>query len=280
MHSINFGEPSDSTRRFVRFYAHRQSNLGSSVLTHPIPARSGQILDFEFGDDILIRNPVDGSGRKAQRAGLIGVQSYRRVELLIHGQVESFTVFLQPLALNFMFGLPADGIANADHHASDVLGVCMSELYEALGNCCSFQHRILAAEKFFASFHQRAPIVDPLESATNEIVCHQGICRMDALARKTGMSSSTFQRRFRQGVGLSPKVYARIVRFESALQRKVASPSLTWTEVALEYGYYDQMHMIHDFEQLSTETPSGLLYHLENVFQSGPEPADKPYLVL
>jgi AraC-like DNA-binding protein len=280
MHSVYFGKPSDATSRLVRFYVQRQSNLGSSVLTHPIPARSGQILDFEFGDDIQIRNPIDGSHRQAQRLGLIGVQSYRRVELLIRGQVESFTVFLQPLALTFLFGLPADIVANADYHATDVLGRCMSELQEVLGNCGSFKQRVLAAEKFFSGFHSRAPRLDTIESAANKIVQQQGVCRMDTLARETGLSDCTFQRRFRQSVGLSPKVYARIVRFESALQMKAVSPHLTWTEVACECGYYDQMHMIHDFDQLSAETPSGLLYHLTNVYQTAVDPADKTHLVL
>lgn len=280
MHSICFGKPSDATRRFVRFYAQRRSKLGSSVLIHPIPARSAQMLDFEFGDDILVRNVIDGSLQKAEGAALIGVQSCRRVELFIQGQVESFTVFLQPSALNLMFAIPATNIANADYDASGVLGCRIRKLRERLGNCRSFQQRILAAEVFFSDFSLKSTSLDIAEWAASKITRSKGICRMDALAQETGFSSSTFQRRFRQSVGLTPKVYARIVRFESAAQKKVSLPHLTWTEVACDCGYYDQMHMIHDFEQLSAETPSGLLYHLTNVFQPGVDSADGTHLVL
>ncbi len=280
MHSICFGRPSAATRRFVRFYAQRQSQLGSSVLIHPVPARSAQMLNFEFGDNILVRNVRDGSLQKAEGAALIGVQSFRRVELLIQGQVEGFTAFLQPSALNLMFGIPATTIANSDCEASGLLGFRIRELRERLGNCRSFQQRIVAAEEFFSQISSRSASLDAAELVANEIVRLKGVCRMDALAQETGLSSSTFQRRFRQAVGLAPKVYARIVRFESAAQKKASSPHLTWTEVACECGYYDQMHMIHDFEQLSTETPSGLLFHLTTVFQPGLLSADKTHLVL
>ena len=60
------------------------------------------------------------------------------------------------------------------------------------------------------------------------------------------------------------------VRFESALQMKAVSPHLTGTEVACECRYYDQMHMIHDFQQLSAETPSGLLYQLSRLATTMP----------
>jgi AraC-like DNA-binding protein len=179
-----------------------------------------------------------------------------------------------------MFGIPAINVANAEYDASAVLGCRINDLRELLSNSRSFQQRVLAAEVFFSDLSSRAPSLDVIEMAGNKIVQQQGVYRMDALAQETGLSNSTFQRRFRQSVGLPPKVYARIVRFESAVQKKASSPHLTWTEVACECGYYDQMHMIHDFEQLSTETPSGLLGHLANVFESGLHPADKTHLVL
>jgi hypothetical protein len=48
-------------------------------------------------------------------------------------------------------------------------------------------------------------------------------------------------------------------RFEAALKTKAAFPHLSWTMVAHDFGYHDQMHMIHDFQHLSGETPTGIL---------------------
>jgi hypothetical protein len=193
VHAIHFSKPSDATKPFIRFYAHRESNLGSSVLIHPVPARSGQALDFEFGDDIQIHAFGKGSLRSAETPALIGVQSYRRVELLISGQIGSFTVFFQPAALSLLFGLPAVTVTNAEHDARGVLGRCISKLRERLANCSSFQERVREAEEFFVGLSSRAPRFDTVELAANEIVSKQGACRIEALAQQTGLSSRTFQ---------------------------------------------------------------------------------------
>ena len=65
-----------------------------------------------------------------------------------------------------------------------------------------------------------------------------------------------FERRFCELVGVTPKRYARIVRFDAALRAKMAVPKRAWTDIAHEIGYYDQMHMVHDFRRFSGESPT------------------------
>lgn len=72
--------------------------------------------------------------------------------------------------------------------------------------------------------------------------------RISALANDAGLSVRQFERDFLQQVGIRPKLYARIVRFEAALDSKARSFTKSWTNVAHQFGYYDQMHMVHDFE--------------------------------
>ena len=71
-----------------------------------------------------------------------------------------------------------------------------------------------------------------------------------------------FQRVFLERVGVSPKLFSRIVRFEAALKSKTASPHVSWTTVAQECGFHDQMHLIHDFRQFSGEIPTNVLADL------------------
>lgn len=80
MHSIQFSRPSHATKRFVRFYALQQSNLASSVLIYPVPARSEPVLNFQFADEIQIHNLDERVVRLAKTAALIGLQTHRRVE--------------------------------------------------------------------------------------------------------------------------------------------------------------------------------------------------------
>ncbi|MEM7479598.1 MAG: helix-turn-helix domain-containing protein [Acidobacteriota bacterium] len=76
------------------------------------------------------------------------------------------------------------------------------------------------------------------------------------IVRATGFSHRYVTERFRDEIGLSPKAYARLVRFESAFERLQQVDSVHWAEFALDAGYYDQAHLVRDFRQLSGATPT------------------------
>jgi transcriptional regulator GlxA family with amidase domain len=78
------------------------------------------------------------------------------------------------------------------------------------------------------------------------------------LADAAGFGVRQFERRFRHEIGITPKLYARIVRFEAALQRKATTPLMRWTDIAHDLGYHDQMHMVHDFNRLSGDSPTAI----------------------
>jgi transcriptional regulator GlxA family with amidase domain len=78
------------------------------------------------------------------------------------------------------------------------------------------------------------------------------------LARRAGIETRQLERRFRYEIGISPKLYARIVRFEAALRFKAATPAMRWTDIAHALHYHDQMHMVHDFNQLSGDSPNAI----------------------
>ncbi|HEV7689935.1 MAG TPA: helix-turn-helix domain-containing protein [Hyphomonadaceae bacterium] len=94
------------------------------------------------------------------------------------------------------------------------------------------------------------------------------------LAQKAGLGIRQFERRFRDEIGIAPKLYARIVRFETALRRKTAAPATRWTDIAHSLGYHDQMHMVHDFNRLSGDSPTVIGGRLDMFVQ--PEIASGP----
>jgi AraC-like DNA-binding protein len=74
------------------------------------------------------------------------------------------------------------------------------------------------------------------------------------LQAKAGLNSARIAYLFRQQVGVLPKRYARIVRFDRALAM-LSRPGASLSRVALEAGYYDQPHMNAEFRQLAGLTP-------------------------
>jgi AraC-like DNA-binding protein len=78
------------------------------------------------------------------------------------------------------------------------------------------------------------------------------------LAEAAGVSRQHLTRVFRRAIGVSPKRYCRVARFQRGLVYAGAGASVQWAEVAAELGYADQSHMIAEFRELSSLTPETL----------------------
>ncbi|HEX2061195.1 MAG TPA: AraC family transcriptional regulator [Thermoanaerobaculia bacterium] len=86
----------------------------------------------------------------------------------------------------------------------------------------------------------------------------EGETRIDALAREIGISRQHLARQFQHHVGVSPKTFARVMRF----RRLLASRPRDWADAAAAHGYYDQSHLIADFRELAGTTPNA--FHFSN----------------
>jgi AraC-like DNA-binding protein len=82
---------------------------------------------------------------------------------------------------------------------------------------------------------------------------------MAAVSEQIGLSPKRFIQVFRDETGFTPKVFCRIRRFHRALDRMEGLESVEWANVALDCGYFDQAHFIHDFRAFSGINPSSYL---------------------
>jgi AraC-like DNA-binding protein len=77
-----------------------------------------------------------------------------------------------------------------------------------------------------------------------------------AVTDAVGMSPKRFIERFKAQVGVSPKRYCRIRRFQQVIAHTHHGRSIDWTQLAQDCGYYDQSHFIHEFQDFSGLTPT------------------------
>jgi AraC-like DNA-binding protein len=77
------------------------------------------------------------------------------------------------------------------------------------------------------------------------------------VAGRTGLSSKRLVARFKTAVGLAPKRFCRILRFQRALRYAERGRRVDWTRIAADCGYFDQAHLIHDFRAFAGITPTG-----------------------
>ena len=99
----------------------------------------------------------------------------------------------------------------------------------------------------------------PVAAAVDFMVACGGLLRMDDAVRLTGLSARQFERRFTAAVGVTPKLFCRIQRFQRVFQA-MQDPNASWVDAALACGYYDQAHLVRDFREFSGETPATLFH--------------------
>lgn len=97
-----------------------------------------------------------------------------------------------------------------------------------------------------------------VEGLAANVLRHRGRVTVDAMARASGVSRQHLSRAFRERIGIGPKLYSRLARFQSGLAYAGSRASVDWARVALEMGYADQSHMIAEFRLFSGLTPQTL----------------------
>ena len=132
------------------------------------------------------------------------------------------------------------------------------------------REQLLAAKTPEAKFHALehallAKIVKPLDPPHPAVQFAVGNFRrlpnraVSSVTDQIGLSERRFIRLFAEQVGLTPKLFCRVQRFQKVLRHIARSSSIDWTEIALSCGYFDQAHFIHDFRAFSGINPSSYL---------------------
>ncbi|MBV8437330.1 MAG: AraC family transcriptional regulator [Silvibacterium sp.] len=86
--------------------------------------------------------------------------------------------------------------------------------------------------------------------------CAQPQTTVASVIDRIGLSHRRFAQLFNNQVGLTPKSFSRVQRFQRVLHTVHRASNIDWTGVALDCGYYDQAHFIHDFQEFSGFTPT------------------------
>ena len=194
----------------------------------------------------------------APSAALTGL--YDRLRRHEHGEGS------QVLIVNFtdigaaaLLRLPADEARNTtvDFRAMSRRFASCWDMPAQLAELPDDKRRQRLVERWLMGLFQDANPDALIERAAIIIKSRKGRVRIDQLAKGLGLSESAFTRRFRAVVGVPPKRYAAIVRIQNVL--RIARGEHVLTRVALEAGYFDQAHFIHEFRAVTGQAPGDLL---------------------
>lgn len=261
MHVLQSAPVAPGLRNFVRAYAEREITRVGSDLVLPVPASLEQVLEFEFASPPVIEY-CDGTQQSSHRISVVGAHTQPGINVRLNGRIQSFAIFFQPWGMWQLFRVPANELPDRTYSGGELLGKEIDELWLQMAECASFEARVATVERFLLERAAKASGRTPIMQAAVHLFQRRGICRIDELAHHSGLSVRHFERRFSSALGMTPKRFARITRFQMALDAKLHSPHRSWRMIAYDFGYHDQMHMIRDFQSLSGASPERFLTEL------------------
>src|SRR6202162_4333241 len=174
--------PVSALRHLVRYYYQVETHLVGRTVLQPVPARSPQAIEFTFGAPYEVRRLDQDGRRSAYPIALIGSQTFRRVDLLMRGNVDAFTIVFQPGGVSALFSVPAEELTNEDFEGESVLGRGLGELLRRLGEVSSLADRARVADAYL---YAKRPALDSnsgITDAAKRVLSRSGCVRVADLA--------------------------------------------------------------------------------------------------
>lgn len=182
-------------------------------------------------------------------------QLKRYFELQPMGKVGVFSARFHPAGLRPFVPFSIDEITDLTAPTALAWGEKAAQLEIDLLQAESTEERIAVMEQFLLRQLNQEQVDSIVENCVGSIIEQSGITSVDELKQQQAVGKRALERRFQQSVGLSPKLFARIVRFNYALQLIEKRDFSNFTTVAYEGGFYDQAHFIKDFYDFTGLNP-------------------------
>lgn len=245
--------PSTALRPFVDRLWTLEAPAGSCDAEPVLPDGHVEII-VHAGDPFC--EIVDGH-RHRQSPVLLAGQLTRAVRLAPDGMTLVAGARLHPNGAHALLGLP-------QRHITDRV-VDLSAAHERLAkllldDATSRADRtslVAALDRALVRITPAAPRRSIAGHAISHAMSRRGLVQVSDLARVAGVSDRHLQRHFQDEVGMSPKRWLRVLRFQQVLrQLRGQSDDLRWAEIASTCGFYDQSHFVHDFRSFTGQPPT------------------------
>jgi AraC-like DNA-binding protein len=224
---------------------------GTDIFSSKIIPDGRPELIFHYGDHY--QQEISGKLLR-QSESLAAGQITRPITISPSGNSGVFGVKFFPTGFWKLFGLKMDLLTNQTLDLRDVLRLNTSSLTQQLAEHNSHASRIAIVEKFLlkkVSARMRCD-ADVAISMMERCEYQESVT---TIARQSKISVRKLQRSFSEVVGVTPKMYQRLLRFNKIF-KCLQNPSLTKVEASYLCGYFDQAHFNKDFKQFTEEDPS------------------------
>ena len=250
-------QPQPSLARFIECFwtLESDSNLPATVPETILPDGCVELI-LNFGAPF---RELKEDGNEEQQPDLFAVgQMTQPMTIAPTGPVQLLGIRFHPGGTAPFFPIPMHQLTNQVVELDAIDSGLAKKLMAVAGNSALLLQKIAAVEACLAYRASHFGNDSGLHRVAANAVHVGGRITIDQLAASAGISGRQLERRFRNEVGIAPKLFCRILRFQQVF-RAVEKNSAGWAGVAADCGYYDQAHLIRDFQEFARQTPAVFL---------------------
>lgn len=178
--------------------------------------------------------------------------------LALTGSFKTLGIFFYPNALKTIFGLNASQLTDTCIDLNVISGAANNQIGEKLLNGSCAEEKVSLISDFVNLLKQdnlSLPDQD-VAYAISEILATGGNITLSELREKLRLSERTIERKFKENVGVSPKLFSRICQFQTSLKQLKLKSHEKLSDIAFENEFSDQSHFIRAFKEFSGFTPN------------------------
>lgn len=263
---VKFYTPHILLREFVNciMVVHAEIDPCAPPVICSYPPTPQNSVFFYINDRIKVQKENDGQFIIQPRSVVVGPQ-LTRVTLDINKSHKAVRVGFHPGGLYRLLGISMASMIDESYGAMDVFGYEMQEVNEKLQEAGTFDEINEVISSFLLQKVSGLKRALPFDFAMLELLRLNGNVPIEHIASLACLSLRQFERVSKERIGLPPKLFARLVRFSKAYRIRENFAALSWTNIAHECGYFDQMHFIRDFKEFAGVAPGVLEKELQNI---------------
>jgi AraC-like DNA-binding protein len=206
---------------------------------------------------ISLEDPLRTERGSLPRAWIAGLDDRPEV-VATGGRHTEVDIKLTAVGAAVLSGMPMEELSGQVVPLEEVFGSTAANLAEQLHETPDWDARFDLVERLLLGRIDTAGPDPFVTEAVARLEASDGRMRIGQLARDLSVSRRHLATRFREQIGLPPKTFARLLRFE-AVRRQMADRPQSWADVAASCGYADQSHLNREFRELGGTTPAGFL---------------------
>lgn len=242
-------KPREELRKYVRYYWLLKRDEPFSVLTFPIGCP--QII-FHRKTSLFI--PEFG---KRQSDFTISGQVNFPAHLQSDSSLDMIVAVFHPHTISLFIDTPPSAFYNQEISGYDIENRHINEIATRIFDCENASEGIRILEEWLMTKLKSSLNIERIGYSLGKLLLNPS-SSVTALADTACLSKKQYERIFREYVGMNPKEYTRIVRFQKSMWM-LQRGNRNYADISAACGYSDQSHLIREFKSMTGHTPKSLL---------------------